>query len=150
MTENTEVTNPNIIDSLLHPLAQPIRKLLSRTGRQELNKILIDDEENILEVLKAGIKVESIYFAGENRLSENFKQQIPKSIPIHEVATRTSKKLFENDKLSRVFAIAQTPKPLGLDNLKTITKDIVVLEDLSISGNIGNITRTSLALGVGG
>jgi 23S rRNA (adenosine1067-2'-O)-methyltransferase len=146
----TESTNPNIIDSLLHPLAQPIRKLLSRSGRQELNKILIDDEENILEALKAGVKIESIYFAGENRLSDNFKTQIPKSIPIHEVATRTSKKLFENDKLSRMFAIAQTPKSIGLEALKSITYDIVVLEDLSISGNIGNITRTSLALGVGG
>ncbi|MBL8051360.1 MAG: hypothetical protein JNM46_09070, partial [Anaerolineales bacterium] len=150
MTETPESTNPNIIDSLLHPLAQPIRKLLSRSGRQELNKILIDDEENILEALKAGIKVESVYFSGENRITENFKQSIPKSIPIHEVATRTSKKLFENDKLSRVFAIAQTPKPIGLEALKSISKDIVVLEDLSISGNIGNITRTSLALGVGG
>lgn len=146
----TESTNPNIIDSLNHPLAQPIRKLLSRSGRQELNKILIDDEENILEALKAGVKVESVYFAGENRLSENFKLKVPNSIPIHEVATRTSKKLFENDKLSRVFAIAQTPKSIGLEALKSITKDIVVLEDLSISGNIGNITRTSLALGVGG
>ncbi len=146
----TESTNPNIIDSLNHPLAQPIRKLLTRSGRQELNKILIDDEENILEAQQAGVKLESVYFAGENRISENFKKQISKSIPIHEVATRTSKKLFENDKLSRVFAIAQTPKPIGLEALKTISKDIVVLEDLSISGNIGNITRTSLALGVGG
>ncbi|HCB02050.1 MAG TPA: hypothetical protein DEP19_06670, partial [Anaerolineae bacterium] len=147
MTENT---NPNIIDSLNHPLAQPIRQLLSRSGRQELNKILIDDEENILEALKAGVKVESVYFAGENRLSENFKLKVPNSISIHEVATRTSKKLFENDKLSRVFALAQTPKSIGLEALKSISKDIVVLEDLSISGNIGNITRTSLALGVGG
>lgn len=150
MTETTESTNPNMIDSLNHPLAQPIRKLLSRSGRQELNKILIDDEENILEALKANIKIESVYFAGEETLSENFKQKLPKSIPIHEVAKRTSKKLFENDKLSRVFAIAQTPKPIGLEALKSISKDIVVLEDLSISGNIGNITRTSLALGVGG
>jgi TrmH family RNA methyltransferase len=52
--------------------------------------------------------------------------------------------------LLKNFAIAQTPKSIGLEALKTISKDIVVLEDLSISGNIGNITRTSLALGVGG
>ena len=150
MTENIEPTNPNLIDSLLHPLAQPIRKLLSRSGRQELNKILIDDEENILEAFKAGVKIESVYFAGEETLSETFQQKLPKSIPVHEVAKRTSKKLFENDKISRVFAIAQTPKPIGLEALQSIQKDIVVLEDLSISGNIGNITRTSLALGVGG
>lgn len=143
-------SNPNLIDSLLHPLAQPIRKLLSRSGRQELNKILIDDEENILEALKAGVKVESVYFAGEDRLSDTTIQILPKHVAIHEVAKRTTKKLFENDKISRIFAIAQTPKPIGLDALKTIKRDVVVLEDLSISGNIGNITRTSLALGIGG
>lgn len=150
MTENNEPHNPNLIDSLNHPLAQPIRKLLTRSGRQELGKILIDDEENILEAYQAGVKIEAVYFSGENRISENFKNQIPKSILIHEVATRTSKKLFENDKLSRVFAIAQTPNAIGLEALNSISKDVVVLEDLSISGNIGNITRTSLALGVGG
>lgn len=143
-------SNPNLIDSLLHPLAGPIRKLLTRSGRQELNKILIDDEENILEALKAGVGIESVYFAGGDRLSDTTIQKLPKHVTIHEVAKRTTKKLFENDKISRIFAIAQTPKPIGLEALKTIKRDVVVLEDLSISGNIGNITRTSLALGIGG
>lgn len=152
MNENTNDTeaNPNLIDSLLHPLAQPIRKLLSRTGRQELNKILIDDEENILEALKAGVKIESVYFAGDDKPSEKLMQKLPAHVTTHEVAKRTTKKLFENDKISRIFAIAQTPKPIGLEALESIKKDVVVLEDLSISGNIGNITRTSLALGIGG
>lgn len=147
---NDTEANPNLIDSLLHPLAQPIRKLLSRTGRQELNKILIDDEENILEALKAGVKIESVYFAGDDKPSEKLVQKLPAQVTMHEVAKRTTKKLFENDKISRIFAIAKTPKPIGLEALETIKKDVVVLEDLSISGNIGNITRTSLALGIGG
>lgn len=142
--------NPNLIDSLNHPLAGPIRKLLTRQGRQELNKILIDDEENILEAVKAGVNIEAVYYAGEERISDEFKKKLPPGVTIHEVAKRTTKKIFENDKITRVFAIAKTPKTLTLDALKTIQKDIVVLEDLSISGNIGNITRTSLALGVGG
>ena len=150
MNEQPTEFNPALIDSLLHPLAQPIRKLLNRTGRQELHKILIDDEENILEALRAGVKIESVYFAGEEILSEELRGQLPKHVTIHEVAKRTTKKLFENDKISRIFAIAQMPAPIGLDALKTIKKDVVVLEDLSISGNIGNITRTSLALGLGG
>jgi TrmH family RNA methyltransferase len=142
--------NPFLVDSLLHPLAGPIRKLLTRQGRQELNQILIDDEENILQALEAGIEIESLYFAGEEVISENLRKNLTAGATIHEVAKRTTKKLFENDKLSRIFAIAETPKPIGLEALKTITKDVVVLEDLSISGNIGNIIRTSLALGVGG
>jgi 23S rRNA (adenosine1067-2'-O)-methyltransferase len=145
-----EPVNPNLIDSLNHPLAGPIRKLLHRDGRREIGKILIDDEENILQALEAGVKVESVYFAGEEIISDEVRKRLPAEATVHEVAKRTTKKLFENDKISRIFAIAKTPKPIGLEALKTIKKDVVVLEDLSISGNIGNITRTSLALGVGG
>jgi tRNA G18 (ribose-2'-O)-methylase SpoU len=142
--------NPLLIDSLLHPLAQPIRQLITRTGRQELNRILIDDEENILQALEAGVEIDSVYYAGDEVVSERLRKNLTAGATIHEVAKRTTKKLFENDKISRIFAIAETPKPLGLETLKTISKDVVVLEDLSISGNIGNIIRTSLALGVGG
>lgn len=142
--------NPLLIDSLLHPLAQPIRQLLTRTGRQELNSILIDDEENILQALEAGVEIESVYYAGDEVVSKALRKNLTAGATIHEVAKRTTKKLFENDKISRIFAIAETPKSQGLDALKTISKDVVVLEDLSISGNIGNIIRTSLALGVGG
>ena len=145
-----EPYNPFLIDSLNHPLAGPIRQLLTREGRRELNQILIDDEENILQALGAGIEIESLYFAGEEVVSDELRNKLTPGATIHEVAKRTTKKLFENDKLSRMFAIAETPKPKGLELLKTIKKDIVVLEDVSISGNIGNIIRTSLGLDMGG
>lgn len=142
--------NPYLIDSLNHPLAGPIRQLLTREGRRDRSQILIDDEENILQALQAGVEIESVYYAGEEVVSDDLRKNLTAGATIHEVAKRTTKKLFENDKISRIFAIAETPKPKGLDLLKTIKKDIVVLEDLSISGNIGNIIRTSLALDLGG
>ena len=145
-----EPYNPFLIDSLNHPLAGPIRQLLTREGRRELNQILIDEEENILQALGAGIEIDSLYFAGEEVVSDELRNKLTPGATIHEVAKRTTKKLFENDKLSRMFAIAETPKPKGLELLKTIKKDIVVLEDVSISGNIGNIIRTSLGLDMGG
>jgi TrmH family RNA methyltransferase len=145
-----EPYNPFLIDSLNHPLAGPIRKLLTRDGRRELNQILIDDEENILQALEAGVEIESVYYAGDEVISDNLRNKLTPGATIHEVAKRTTKKLFENDKISRIFAIGETPKPKSLELLKTIKKDIVVLEDLSISGNIGNIVRTSLALDLGG
>jgi len=145
-----EPYNPFLINSLNHPLADPIRKLLHRDGRRELNQILIDDEENILQALQAGVEIESLYFAGEEVVSDELRNKLTPGATIHEVAKRTTKKLFENDKISRMFAIAETPKPKGLELLKTIKKDIVVLEDVSISGNIGNIIRTSLGLDLGG
>lgn len=148
--DEQSANNPFLVDSLNHPLAGPIRKLLHRDGRRELGLILIDDEENILQAIEAGVEIDSLYFAGEETISETLRRKLTAGATIHEVAKRTTKKLFENDKISRIFAIAQTPKPIGLEALKSIQKDVVVLEDLSISGNIGNITRTSLALGIGG
>ena len=142
--------NPNLVDSLLHPEALIIRKLLTRPGRIELNKILIDDEENILQAVEAGVEIESVYYAGDEIVSDELKKKLSPKVKIFEVAKRTTKKIFENDKITRIFAIAKTPKSLGLDAITKIQKDMVVLEDVSISGNIGAITRTSLALGVGG
>jgi TrmH family RNA methyltransferase len=111
---------------------------------------LIDDEENILQALDAGVEIESVYYAGDEVISDTLRENLTPGATIHEVAKRTTKKLFANDKMSRIFAIAETPKPEGLEMLKTIKKDIVVLEELGISGNIGNIVRTSLALDMGG
>jgi TrmH family RNA methyltransferase len=145
-----EPYNPFFIDSLNHPLAGPIRKLVHRSGRQELNQILIDDEDNILQALEAGVEIESVYHAGDEVISDTLREKLTSGATIHEVKKRTTKKLFGNDKMSRIFAIADTPKPKGLELLKDIKKDIVVLEELGISGNIGNIVRTSLALDLGG
>lgn len=145
-----EPYNPFFIDSLNHPLAGPIRKLIHRDGRQEFNQILIDDEENILQALEAGVEIESVYYAGDEVISDMLREKLTPGATIHEVKKRTTKKLFGNDKISRIFAIAETPRPKGLEMLKTIKKDIVVLEELGISGNIGNIARTSLALDLGG
>lgn len=96
------------------------------------------------------MEVESVYYAGDEVISDELRNKLTPGATIHEVAKRTTKKIFENDKLSRIFAVAETPKPKGLELLQTIKRDIVVLEDLSISGNIGNIIRTSLALDLGG
>jgi len=73
-TYKSQDFNPLLIDSLLHPLAQPIRQLLTREGRRELNQILIDDEENILQALEAGVEIESVYYAGEEVISEAFER----------------------------------------------------------------------------
>ena len=146
----TPSNNPNFVDSLLHPQAILIRQLLTRTGRIELSRILIDDEENILQALDSGVEDESVYYAGDEIVSGELKKKLAPTVKIYEVAKRTTKKIFENDKITRIFAIAKTPKPLGLESITKIQRDIVVLEDVSISGNIGAITRTSLALGVGG
>src|SRR5688572_23047339 len=142
--------NPGVVDSLLHPLAILIRKVLTRSGRMDLNLMLIDDEENIMQALDAGLEIHSLYYSGGEMLSQALIRKLPSGVNIHEVAKRTCKKLFENDKISRVFAIARTPPARSLDSLLETSRDLVALEDLTISGNIGAIIRSSLAFGIGG
>ena len=139
-----------VVDSLLHPLAILIRQVLTRQGRLDLNLILIDDEENILQALDAGLVIHSLYYSGGESLSSALMQKRPVSANVYQVAKRTCKKLFENDKITRVFALAHTPSPRNLDSLSEVWRDLIALEDLTISGNIGAIIRTSLAFGAGG
>lgn len=149
-TRSTPSDPATTVDSLLHPWAVTIRRLLDRAGRLELEKILIDDEENIEQALLAGVELEAVFYAGDERVSEGLTERLPRSVPVLEVAKRTCKKLFENDRISRVFAVARTPAAVTLQELGAVPGDLVVLEDLSISGNVGAILRTSLALGAGG
>ncbi len=149
-TTKNQATETRLVDSLLHPMAVLIRRLLNRTERQQSGLMLIDDEENILQAVAAKVSICAVFYAGEERLSGNLKAQLPPGTPIYEIAKRTCKKLFENDKLSRCFAIAKMPTPLELDVLAAIPQDIVVLEDVAIAGNVGAMIRTALALGIGG
>ena len=142
--------NPGNVDSLLHSSAMLIRQVLTRAGRMELGLILIDDEENILQALDAGVELHSLYYSGDQMLSAELAQKLPDHVQVYEVARRTCKKIFENDKISRVFAIAHTPARRTLESLLQNPRDIVALEDLTISGNIGAIIRTSMAFGAGG
>lgn len=138
--------HPDRVDHLLHPLAVMIRGLLERAG----DRILVDDEENILQALDAGVAIDSVFFAGENVLTERLLQRLPAGVPVHEIAPRTSKKIFEKDRISRVFAVAARPAMLPLERLLETPRDVVVVDNVSISGNLGAIIRTSLALGAGG
>lgn len=146
----TSRENSGVVDSLLHPLAIVIRKVLTRAGRQELNLILIDDEENILQALDSGITIHSLYYSGGETLSTELMRKLPANVGVYEVARRTCKKLFENDKVTRIFALAHAPVTLKLDSLLETPRDIVALEDLTIAGNIGAIARTCAAFSVGG
>lgn len=141
----------NVVDSLLHPLAVKIRETLDGTRKESSPRlIVIDDEENIMQALRAGVKVEQVFYTKDQPASEGLKRALPAEASVREIARRTSKKLFETDKLSRLFAVAQAPAGLSLKNLANLKRDLVVLDHLGVSGNIGAIIRTAVAFGMGG
>lgn len=137
------------VDSLSHPLAVWLREVLS--GAHKAARLtVVDDEENILQALRAGLKVKRVFHTGDQPLPERLRRALPPQATVHEIARRTSKKLFETTKLSRTFAVVQVPETPKLADLATLQKDLVVLEAPGISGNVGAIIRTAEAFGVGG
>jgi tRNA G18 (ribose-2'-O)-methylase SpoU len=151
-TNNVYLNNEQAekVDSLNHHLAIRIRSLLSRIERQSMGEILIDDEENILQAIDAGLTITNIFESEKKRLSAHVYKKLPSTVAVNEIAIRTSKKIFGNDNVARIFAIAELPKQLQLDSFFNSTKDIIILDKLSITGNIGSIIRTAVAFNIGG
>lgn len=139
----------DLVDSLNHPLAIYLRDLLNRESRLQAQEIIIDDIENIEQALKAGVRLKKWFVSGSNiQIPQTLYQQLNK-IPGYEIAPRTCKKIFENDKMSRMFAIADLPSLVTSINNFTSEKDLVVLDGVSITGNVGAIIRTATALNAG-
>jgi 23S rRNA (adenosine1067-2'-O)-methyltransferase len=137
------------VDHLLHPLAVQISTLLTRDGRLAAREIIIDDEQNILQYRSTGAEVQRVFLAEDHDCSPAEIQALAGQAPVSILARRTSKKLFGNERLSRVFAIAPLPPLRALAQLPAIAGDVLVLDNLQISGNIGAIIRTAFALNAG-
>jgi TrmH family RNA methyltransferase len=133
----------DFIDHLGHPLALDIQALLTREGRISSQQMIIDDEENMLQALRAGIVLRHVF--ATDPLSDALRLQLSATMPVSELSKRTSKKLFGGEKMSRVFAIADIPREPSRDTLAALTNDILVLDHISISGNIGAMLRSSMA-----
>ncbi|HHO53641.1 MAG TPA: RNA methyltransferase [Deltaproteobacteria bacterium] len=145
----TETSSPyETIDHLLHPVAAEIRQLLDPAGRSTQPRFIIDDEENIAVALRGGVAVRSLFFSGDNALPLSLVELAGDTVTIYEVARRTCKKLFGKERASRLFAIAQVPEAPALGSLAEGRGDIIVLDHLTIQGNIGAIVRNAVAFDV--
>lgn len=134
------------IENIDHPLMRLTQALLGPEGRATQQQFIIDDPENILTAIEAGIHVRQVFVYGEAEMHQDFLAQLP-NIPCYPIRPRTCKKLFGVDKHARVFAIADFPAP---KTLAEIQGDLAVLDGLMLTGNIGAIIRSAMAFGLGG
>ena len=138
-----------LVDQVNHPIALLVQSLLDRDQRAALGQIIIDDEDNILQAILANVALEMVLTTDKEQLSEKLLRALPKHVPVIEFSKRTAKKIFGGEKVSRDFAIAKMPRSIALHSLSAMKRDFVVLDHLTISGNIGAIIRTSMALSAG-
>lgn len=139
-----------VVDHLRHDVAMQVRNLLSPQSGESSERFIIDDQENIEQAIRCGIKLDALLFSGDQALPFPLAETLkPTNTPVYEVARRTCKKIFDKERASRLFAIAHKPSPRPLYSLAQSTRDIVVLDHLTIQGNIGAIIRNAVAFEMG-
>lgn len=148
-TETTHMAMPmdHFIDSLNHPLAATIEQCLRGTAQDQQTPILIEDENNILTALQQGITATHVIAIENHHTPTAIQQQLPNGVTTCTLKKRTAKKLFGSTRLSELFILAKRPPQSTLSDLDR-QRDILVLDGLTITGNIGAICRSAAAFGV--
>lgn len=141
------VARVEVIDSVRHPAATRIADVLrSRSSRPRT--LLIDDEENIVAAIAAGIRVFAIYATSD--WFEAARQLQHDAAALYVVDEEVVQWAFRGDKRSRVFALARAPRPSTWRDLAAADGDVLVLDGLRIAGNIGAIVRSACAFDAAG
>lgn len=136
----------HIIDNPYHPVARRITDVVQRRAVAP-NVILIDDLENIVQAARSGVLIDSLYITeGRNPLALDEVVSELHEVQIHTLSSAVTKRIFGDDKRSRIFALAQSPAPGELSDFSDSSGDIIVLDGVRLVGNIGAIVRTSAGL----
>lgn len=135
-----------IIDNPYHPVARRITDVVRRRAVAP-NVILIDDLENIAQAARSGVLIDSLYTT-EGRDPAAIDEAVPElhEVQIHTLSSAVTRKIFGDEKRSRIFALAQSPAPGELSDFSDSSGDIIVLDGVRLVGNIGAIVRTSAGL----
>lgn len=138
------------IDSPRHPAVRRVTDIL-RAKTRNPKTVVVDDEENILQAIRSGIRLDSLYFTQDvEAAADTIRGRARDPLPGYLLSNDVAKGLFGGEKRSRMFALATAPKPSRLSDLLTRSGDIIVLDGVRLVGNIGAITRTASALGAAG
>jgi|GEM_PF-4035212 len=141
-----------IIDHLFAPEGGRNSLAAKSNGSKRTHAVHPRRGENIRQAWRCGVPLRSIYFSGEGVLPVELANEVGDKVAIFELARRTCKKLFDKERASRLFAVAEMPKAASLESLTTgnvAGKDIIVLDHLTIQGNIGAIIRNCVAFDIG-
>lgn len=138
-----------IIDNLRHPAVQRVADVL-RSRAQKPRTILIDDEENIAQAIRAGVELIAVYASADRHDDARGAQASGAAPDLHVLSREVLRDLFASEKHSRMFALARAPKPASWRDLATAHGDLLVLDGVRIPGNIGAMLRSACAFGAAG
>lgn len=139
-----------MVGSSSHPFYRQVSDVLRNDGRRNQRTIVIDDTENVVAALRAGVHLHNLCIAPGAQIPDELAPLLPAGLPVFELPADLSKALFRTEKRSRLFALAYRPKPVALRDLDERPGDLVVLDGVRLAGNIGAVTRSALAFDAAG
>ena len=137
------------IDDARHPAVRRVADVL-RNRSPRPRTVLIDDEENIAQAIRAGVRILAVYAAiGESETARRV-QEASRSTELHLLDDEVMRMLFTGEKHARVFALARAPRAASWNDLAASGGDMLVLDGVRIPGNIGAIIRSASAFDAAG
>lgn len=145
------MTNSNeVLDDRSAPAAQRIADL-AKMGAAPGKSVLIEDEEPLLNAIRAGVKFDAVYVLDSVDVPEAVEQACRKhGFTLQVMSAQLATRLFKSDKRPDIFGVARMPRPVRPERFQNQERDILILDGVRIVGNIGAIVRSALAFGAGG
>ncbi len=145
------VTDSNeVLDDRSAPAAQRIADL-AKMGAAPGKFVLIEDEEPLLNAIRAGVKFEAVYVLDSVEVPEAVAQSCREhGFALTILSAPLATTLFKSDKRPDIFGVARMPRPVRAERFHGQERDLLILDGVRIVGNIGAIVRSALAFGAGG
>ncbi len=132
-----------IITSVQNPMVKQVMDLREPKARKAQGLTLIDGAREVERAMKAGVKVEKIFFCAKLVGNINIK-----GVQTIEVNDKVFEKLAYGQRLDGMIAVAAVKRLHFADLKLSATPLVVVIESVEKPGNLGAILRTCDGAGV--